>query len=320
MNLARHAATPILTALWLAAAIVLPRNEASAAECGGRPCITIGTYNIKLLGGDKAPANTLAEITRLADRVGGAGFDVIVLTEITVADRDWWQRLLPALEARGLTLTGAGEFGGSDPGRQQHVVLLHSPATVSVIAAAEDLPTPTGYDNGAGCAHDSVRPAITARYRVLGTGFDFRLYGVHMKSNRPVNGDGACDDEIWTFQAGELAGAIARFEAAEGERNHIVTGDFNMPFETPETAPLRALGYRSLIDAPCSKAQIWNCSYVVHRWAGIIDHVVIGAATAEAVEGSGTIVAVGDLKDYLKTQSDHVPVYARFYVDLPDDD
>jgi len=48
--------------------------------------------------------------------------------------------------------------------------------------------------------------------------------------------------------------------------------------------------------------------------------VVVDASTVELVPGSGEILQVGMLATYKKTQSDHVPVRARFYTDMPDDD
>ena len=110
------------------------------------------------------------------------------------------------------------------------------------------------------------------------------------------------------------------FTADEGEKDHMVVGDFNTEFSSPALSILSSDGYQTAIDEPCSKTNLPNCSFVIRKYAGIIDHVIFPDPTAEFSDGSGKIATLPSIKTYLKTQSDHLPVWARFYADIPDDD
>ena len=137
----------------------------------------------------------------------------------------------------------------------------------------------------------------------------FQIIGVHLKSQNIVGSSAACDDKIRTFQAAEIA---AHANKLKGSSNVIVVGDFNASFAAPEHDGFRKLGFDTLIKGDCSEKKLSQCTYIVPKYASIIDHIVVHSSFKEAVKGSGTIGKFGDLQTYLDTQSDHVPVWASF--------
>lgn len=282
---------------------------ANANSCDEVKCFNIGTYNIKLLG-NGGPADTPDEVSQIVNRISSeANLDVVVLQEINVKSSDWTDLLLPALEKAGYALTGFGAFGGADANRQQHVVILHRESSFTSIDQPEDIPMSTTYENGA-CNYDSVRPPTVAKFSVRGADLTLHLVGVHMKSQRPPDGIETCDDEIRTFQAKTIADYIGENEAEVDLT--VVAGDFNAEFEAPEYEALRSSGMTSLVPSRCKRSSRYGCTYLVKRYAGVIDHIVVSQIAPEPIQDSARISTPEDIRDYLKTQSDHALVWASF--------
>ena len=241
-----------------------------------------------------------------------------MLEEINKNGADWAGQggLLAKLKERGYELAIEGSFGGAD--RPQFVVLLYRSKAVSLVSGSTDeVKIPKSFSEGT-CIYDSLRPPVTARFKAAAGAFEFRIVGVHLKSNLRVTGaDKQCDDHIRAFQAKQILAYLAELKKDKNEPQPIVVGDFNAPFTAPEYAGFGAAGYGSMIQGNCSAASIDQCSAYVDDPLSLIDHIVVHSSLTQAVQGSGAIakVKVQDLPEYLKNQSDHVPVWASFRVD-----
>ena len=112
--------------------------------------------------------------------------------------------------------------------------------------------------------------------------------------------------------------------AADGDNDVVIVGDFNSPLSAEEFYPVRSNGLVSMIPDHCNLTTQRGCSHVVSTSSGfepkVLDHVVVPADMVEAVADSGRIGSLGtSVSNYRRTQSDHLPVWSRFYVDLDDD-
>lgn len=300
--------TTILTLLFLAAS-----SKSFADECDGAQCFSIGSFNIKMLG-DRGPANTRDEIEELAERISNdAKLDIAVLQEINVGSTIWTERLLPVLEDYGYTLAGYGAFGGSNPERQQHVVLLYRPSMVDFIGEVRDIDTPTDYANG-NCEYDSVRPPTVGQFRIRDSVTRVSVVGVHLKSQRPPNGIGDCDDEIRAHQTQTIVGEIAALKSDDMDSMIIAIGDFNGEFAAPEFNAFREIDMDTVVPTDCDKPTREGCTYLLRSYAGVIDHIVLEKSVIGDAWISTTIEGAHDLDDYLQSQSDHSLVWARFLV------
>ncbi|MEM7053648.1 MAG: endonuclease/exonuclease/phosphatase family protein [Pseudomonadota bacterium] len=287
-------------------------QEPDQAACSNEDCLTIGSFNIRLFG-NNGPADTQAEVDRLVAQIHDqAAMDVVVLQEINIGSSEWQNLLLPSLEAVGYMLSGHGNYGGASPDRQQFVVMLHKTDTIELLDEVTDLSNDTIYDDGAGCSYESVRSPTTAAFRSRTLDVEFRLYGVHLKSNRPVGDDEQCDNQIRDAQVGQILDSIRSHRAEDRNAHFIIAGDFNMDFAVPELERLRQRGYESAIQADCSAELLQNCTFLVPRFAGIIDHIAYSPSIKDQFTVIGQIGEISDNQDFLDTQSDHAPVSATF--------
>ena len=315
--------TPLIRCLFMISAFVLMQAAllapAAAQGCEPGKCIRIGSYNIKYFA-NNGPANTPDEIDQLVNRITDeANLDVAVLEEINKSGAEWTGPggLRAKLGARGYEVAIEGSFGGEDPGRPQYIVLLYRGKAVSLVAGSTgEIDIPTSFNEGGTCTYNGLRPPVMARFKAAGGAFEFRVVGVHMKSQLKVGTDEKCDDRIRTFQAEKILAHIAKLKKDdESQPQSIVVGDFNAEFTAPEYSGFGAAGYRSMIQGNCSTASMDQCSYIQSPYESLIDHVVVHSSLMQAVAGSGTLARVQDLAKYLKSQSDHVPVWASFRVD-----
>jgi len=298
-------------------------SSIAVADCP-EDCINIGSFNIKMFGNGNFPANKNSEINDLVDRIAKkAELDVVVLQEINIHSDAWTKKLLPKLENNNYRLTGTGTFGGTSADRQQYLVMLHRVDKIWELEQVSEVVDVTTYDDGNGCKYNGIRSPITARFASKMGGFDFRVYGVHLKSNRPVSGsDELCDNRIRSHQISEVANSINHEINNSSERDFIVTGDFNTEFSNDELQSLRDLGMTTVHTEKCKKDTLENCSHVHNskRYRGLIDYVVIGAGTNELMPSSGMVMRVDNVSSYNRNQSDHVPVWASFSIASKDDD
>jgi predicted extracellular nuclease len=301
--------------------IALVSAEPAAAQaCSDGKCIRIGSYNIRLFATPSAWADTQAELDRLADRISKpdqANLDVVVLEEINKNGENWKgpQGLRRKLSDRGYDVAFEGTFGGESPDRPQYVILLYRKDTIAFVSgSAGEINIPTTFDDGS-CKYPSLRPPATALFKAAKGTFAFRVIGVHLKSKTPVaDSPDGCDTTIRTFQGKQIVDYIAKLKTEKGETNVITVGDLNAKFTDNEYESFRLAGFESLMTATCTVATKKDCSYVGSR-AELIDHVVVPSSLPQAVKGSGIVMNVGDLSNYLGVQSDHVPVWASFRID-----
>lgn len=286
---------------------------AHGATCGGRPCINVGAFNIKLLGSATAPANSAAEYREIGRLLSATmDLDLFVLEEIDVRSQQWAD-LKRELESRGYRIAFESRFGGE---LNQYIVVGFRPASVQLTSPPpEDLDFPTTYAQpGTNCRYENVRPPVQASFRA--GSFDFRLIGVHLKSQRPVDGDADCDDDIRADQARRILAHIAQ---ASGQENDVVIlGDFNSRFPAPENNGFREAGFRTAMEdlAPGSG----DISFVGGP-REMIDQIVVRRNDPSYVRRSGLAykLSAADRPFYLRSISDHVPVRASFYTDQDTD-
>lgn len=299
----------LATSLVLLAAM----SGASSASCIDDSCVRIGTYNIKLFGGENAPANTDPEIGELARRIDKTmKLDAVVLTEIDVGSQSW-AKLQTELKSRGFEVAAQGAFGGSDPGRKQHVVVIYRTTRVAISGNSGEVPIATTYDDGSGCKYDSVRPPLAVGLKA--SDFEFTLIGVHLKSEQEVGNGDQCDDDIRKYQSKEIVSWIDA--QPDPKRNIIVAGDINSAFAEDEFAPFRDAGYTTAIsNLPKWSGKVSYLGSSAYQ-PGLIDHVIYKNGAAKFVANSGFALKIRpkDLAAYKETQSDHAPVAADFRTD-----
>lgn len=301
--------------------LLAPTALLAAEACNPGQCIRVGSYNIKYFG-NNGPAKTPDDFDNLAARIAStdqANLDVVVMQEINKNGDDWKAAngLLARLRKLGYEIAIEGSFGGDDPGRPQFVVMLYRTKTITLVdGSASEIDIPTAFDVGGPCEYKSLRRPVTAVLKSNTGKLTFRIIGVHLKSQNPVGNSGACDDQIRAFQAQRIVANINNLKVTKGETNVITVGDFNASFDTPEYDVFRKSGYQTLIEGECSAIKLEHCSYIIPKYASIIDHVVVHSSLKEAVKGSGTIAKIDDREKYLDTQSDHAPVWASFRIDM----
>lgn len=237
--------------LWSAFTLVVTAASGTAAHaaiCSGRPCINVGAFNIKLLGND-GPADTPAEYREIGRLLAQTmDLDVLSLEEINVRSTEWGA-LRSELEARGYAVAFESAFGGE---RDQYIVILYRPSSVQLTSPApSDLDFPTIHEEtGSDCRYDNVRPPVEASFRA--GSFDFRLIGVHLKSQIQVGRDPQCDDRIRAAQAAMITRHIS--QTAGQDRDVIIVGDFNSAYAARENQPFRSAGMMSAMDGPPPRA------------------------------------------------------------------
>ncbi|MGH9673149.1 MAG: GMP synthase, partial [Bryobacteraceae bacterium] len=169
----------------------------------------------------------------------------------------------------------------------------------------------------------SSRKALAANVRI--GNFDFVVIGVHLKSGR-TNGD----RKKRTAQCQVLAKFIASATAG-AEKDVLVLGDYNM-VPSQDQANFQALspaGFLNFVSSPLDGAasHIQSCNPIK---GNLLDGYAIAAAhTREFIAGSLRLIrfqqlgvpcssfAIPSSPGYV---ADHLPLVARFRVNLKDDD
>mgnify|MGYP001799444697 CR=1 FL=1 len=310
----------VILTIWLG----LATPSYALDTCDGRPCIAIGSYNIKLFGGGGS-SDSNREIDKVVDRI--APMDVVVLQEINTGTATW-RNFLADLQDIGFEVAVEGSFGGANPGRQQFVVVLVKSGNVQVVAgSAAELPIPTTNPPiWSSCIYDSLRPPVTVR--LVAWLFDFRLVGLHFKSQTTVSSatganKGVCDDDLRQWQSTMMLDELRRLTVADSDDDVVVVGDFNSPLSAEEFYPIRSNGLVSMIPDQCDASTQHGCSHLVSSSRfepKVLDHIVVPSDMVEAVAESGQIGRLGtSVSNYRRTQSDHLEVWSHFYVDRDDD-
>jgi endonuclease/exonuclease/phosphatase family metal-dependent hydrolase len=311
-TLSRWAPALPLALVFLTAAYSGP-GAAPAQDCSSNPCIQIGTFNIEWLGASNEsmhPHRTREQVRRIGALIANTlDLEIVVLEEINTESAEYgWLR--EYLTERGYRLR-AGEAGG-----EQRVVIAYDDDEVDLLPTLggdgiRELPVQASFNYPDGCRSEARRP-LAGHFRA--GQFRFLLVGVHLKSQR----DGECGDRIRTVQTTELFTAVQRLRSESGERDVIIAGDFNSRLSNVTLAPLLgAPGFRALTTAERRASGSPDISYLKAPYQELIDHLVVDiAATREWVPRSTTIYRVPTSPSaraaYLRTISDHAPVWASF--------
>lgn len=318
-------------------------------DCGGKPCIQIGTFNIEYLGDTKRThywndaryeieprtPGQVDEIARLIAR--DLELELVVLQEVdTQSQRYRW--LKAALEKEKYAF-----LEGTSSERNQYVVIAYDKDKVKLANNWwAELNVPTDFNipvsfQAEPCKMSGQRRPLVATFKVKKSGFDFMLVGVHLKSK---SGGSRCNHVIRDAQVRDMLQAIELLPQSRKEKDVIIAGDFNAalePFSTltkPEPEEVISLkrfidaGFVDLSGAAYRATNSSEFSYLPRIYRQTIDRLMIKPGpTSEYVPKSTVIYRVPDdemnpqgYKTYYDVVSDHAPVYASFRIDMKDND
>jgi endonuclease/exonuclease/phosphatase family metal-dependent hydrolase len=293
-----------LTALLVATACQPPAFD----ECDGEACIQVGTLNIEWLGSRERSHEDIAAIADLLARE--LDLEAIAFQEIDT-ESEAWQWLSDALGAEGYRFAR-----GTTSASSQFVVLAYDEDELDLMpSTVRELDMATAFEGPGGeCRIGGQRAPLAARLRA--GEFEFWLVGLHLKSRSTRRGrlPGWCPDSIRISQTRALADGLEDLVRASGEDDVLLVGDFNAFYDDPTLAPLRELGFASLV-APDVRGSGSARHSFVEGPRGLIDHVMVRSdRTGETVAGSGFVYVVppGQLEEYVARISDHAPVWASF--------
>lgn len=304
-----------LAALWT---VTMSAAPPSPAPCGAAPCIQVGTFNIQWLGTTdprRHEPRSRDEVRRTADLIARRlDLEVVVLQEINPESQEYrW--LEEALRERGYRLRPGS-------GGEQRVVIGWDDDEVDLLgdeggAGIRELPLRSDFELPGDCRSGNARLPLTGRFRA--GSFDFLLVGVHLKSQL----GGECADRVRREQAMELDSAVAQLAAAAGEPDVIIAGDFNATLDDPSIAPiLTRPGFRALTRPERQAPGSGPYSYLKVPYQSTIDHLVVDLRqTREWLPRSTTVLRLsgGEREWYLRSISDHAPVWASFLTATDDD-
>ena len=268
---------------------------------------TIGTWN---LGGNNAPLSEwrLRQQARVIARFKP---DLLVLTE--VKPHSAAKRLGEILtKEQGLAYTG---FAIDQDQTSIDIGILHTQgATVSQ----------KGLIKGTDLDHPNARQVLWADV-VLG-GFDFRVYGVHLKSSYE-----SFDIDMREEQAKLLADHLNDFLNGN-EKDALVIGDYNM-FPRRDRDAFRIMASGNGLRFVSSESLCWGPQLErcrgTHLWASRVGNMLDGFGitpdAAEEYRGEVRIIDVTDLMGwshgwYRSRITDHYPIVADFRVGATDAD
>lgn len=302
----------IAAALAAAALAATPSGAAAQEQCGGRPCIQVGTFNIEHFGNDERRNRPDEVVDEIADLISDRlDLELVVLQEIDARSRDF-ARVSERLRAKGWQLA-SGRSGG-----QQNVVIAWDTAAVTLIRhGAEgvgELPVPDRVDVGGGCGDDVRRP-LAGHFRA--GRFDFVVVGVHMKSQIAPDGQPEeCADRIRAEQGRQVMAAARRLGDRVREDDLVLIGDFNARLGEASMAPFGDAGFDALTRIPHRTRESGVLSYLRGRFRSLIDHALIRPrATREWAPGSTVIWKEADEPRHVREISDHAPVWTSFFTD-----
>lgn len=295
----------------------LGASSLGADRCDGRPCIQIGSFNIEYLAGQRyrqrqpVPQRSKKTLKRLARTIiKEIDLEVVVLQEINTEGENW-QRF-----SRRLARKGYRFIAGASSSRRQFVVIAYDADEVELLEAVGELGLRDRFLRpGTECEVGGQRRPVAARFK--SGGFDFWLFGVHLKSKGTYGVPEDCPDWVRQNQVADLLGEVERLVEISGEADAILAGDFNAEFDEPSLEMLRAAGFQSLVVPPFRSESSGEHSYP-KRYPSVIDHVMLRpASTPDAVPRSGVIYPLteAELDTWVDTFSDHLPVWASFFTD-----
>jgi len=257
--------------------------------------IQVAAFNIQVFGQTKRGNAEVMDVLVQTARQ----FDILAVQEVRDASETTADFFLDRINA-GANLTYAMVEGprlGRTSSKEQYVI-YYVPAVVTLLSSFT-LDDPDDLFE---------REPLAAVFQA--GGFDFILVVCHIKPD-------AAEAEL---QA--LAAAVPRLLAqAPGEQDLVLMGDFN--------ADGSYLNEDELPDIFAAPFQIVISDTLVTttRTQNTYDRIILadGGASAEYVAGSAAVFLFDQEfgltdPDFVRTVSDHYPVYANFNIDLGDDD
>lgn len=291
--------------------------------CATHPCIQVGSFNIEWFGttdtskhAHRSPKTVKQIANFIADTLD---LEVFALEEINVESEEFgWLR--EALAPKGYQLRSVGTSGG-----EQRVVIGFDADEVTLLNdsggdGVREMNVRSNIDLGNNCRSSNMRLPLYGRFRA--GQFDFVFVGVHLKSQRQVDGapnPAQCADDVRRAQAQDLVTALPQLIQTLDEQDVIIAGDFNASLTDASLNPFFANGGFTSLTRNASRAAGSNSiSYLKTPYQEIIDHVLIRTPqTTEWVTRSTFIYnPPSNPSNYLKFFSDHAPAWTSFRTDV----
>lgn len=257
--------------------------------------VQIGTWNIEFLGADPkyrrdTPPREDDDYAKIGQYIRALGVAALGVQEIcgeaplrkvAAAAGPSWRAILGT----------SGQW--TDGKTQQGVGFLYDTAQVELLHCEELLDFPSERD-GVNVFH---RKPVTACFRHLATGADFRLVVVHLKAGRKDR-----DRQKRSAEAQTLREWVGRLQATADEDPDIaILGDFNCSYgDTPEQILEGGGALTYLEQAQPSPTILW--------FDDPIDQIAVAAGFGELIGQTITSHAVRDEQErlaYRKSFSDH---------------
>ena len=292
--------------------------------CNGRQCIQAGTFNIEWFGTtdtSKHQHRSKLAVSRIADLIADTlDLEVVVLEEIN-SESEEYEWFTEFLKERGYELR-SGVTGG-----EQRVVIAFDTDEVSLLNDAEgegvkEMNVRSDFDLGGGCRSSNLRLPLYGKFKA--GEFDFVFVGVHLKSQRRVDGANnpeQCPDDIRRAQAQDIVAALPDIMSELNDQDVVIAGDFNATISDPSLSPLlSSAGFAALSTSSRRASGSNSISYLKVPFQEIIDHVFIRLGNTTEWANRSTFIFNPPtnqtlLNKYLKFTSDHAPVWTSFFTD-----
>jgi predicted extracellular nuclease len=268
-----------------------PRNARTAAPAPVGGTLRVANLNVlnyfTTLG--QRGANTATEFQRQQDKlvatIVGLDADVLGLIEIENNNAVALKALVDAVNAR----LGAPVYSYRSPGviggDQITVAVIYKPARVDAIGNPQVPVDPDFAVDG------GVRPPVAQRFAARDNGGGFWFVVNHLKSKGGCPGNASSPDQddgqgCWNASRVRQAQALTRWVdglvAATGERDVLMSGDFNAYLNEDPLAVLRNAGHENLLGRLPAEDRY---TYVFDNETGALDHAFASAALSPQVTG-----------------------------------
>lgn len=294
--------------------------------CGTQPCIQVGTFNIEWFGTtdtSKHAHRSHTTVNQIANFIANTlDLEVFALEEINVESQEY-QWLREALAQKGYQLRSVGTSGG-----EQRVVIGFDADEVTLLndnggGGIRAMNVRSDLNLGNNCRSNNMRLPLYGEFRA--GQFDFVFVGVHLKSQRGVDGapnPAQCADNIRRAQAQDIVNALPQLLQNLGEQDVIIAGDFNASLEDTSLNPFFMSGGFTSLTRNAARAPGSNSiSYLKEPFQEIIDHVLIRTpqTTEWATRSTFIFNPPSNPTNYLKFISDHAPAWTSFRTNVPND-
>lgn len=277
---------------------------APSARAEEKP-LRIGAWNLELLGSRTEPERTEADLDALATKIRDLDVSILAVSEVNGLRslRDLARRI--GLEWDGV-LGRSGYLGGKPP-KQIGVGFLWDTRQVELVSATDWKSLPRRRDG----LHIFHRVPVSACFRAVGGGPDFRLVAVHLKA-----GFEPSDSKKRSIELAEIKKRLDALTSTPGEDADIaVLGDFNHGPSAPEGTSLSDRSFAAYLTPARPTTSI------IH-FEDQIDHIVPLAGFQEILKDTFRVLdseGKTDKVGWRNRYSDHYPVIVELEP-RPDDD